>query len=532
MLHRPGSPSYPSPGLFYLLACRVYVLDAEGHVPVARSVLVGRDVPVVGEFQKRLGVASAAEKRKREPAFGIVRFPVKGKTDHLGVEGYRFFQVADPYHGVKIFHLAGSAVCPILPMLLLSHIVRCSSKLKPQGCVMENSTFSPFSASWTTDVVSDKIQKLRLRLLDLGYRNPLLATRFSGRSNSYIRVVDELPDVLFSRLSSQSQFIFKSLPQLEDNPWDEETEEFQNALAGAQINDEEYAEILKNLDPSDENAFVEEKEAERTLRDRVRRDLGMPLRQKTTDHHSLVQHARNNGISPSYELPIEEERSADGRHEDDYIQTLLLPEVLERTASRLISKNRSWQQETGINVMQAAFGFLEWKDPENNRRNFSPLILLPVVVEKKRTGRGSVEFCVRGTEDPSEGNKVIAEKLFRDFDIELPRYQTGSSIESYMAEVARLSQMRITHWRVRRYVAFGVFPSVQLAMYHDLDIERERIHPNHIVGRILGATAGSSSDSSDISLFAEDYEVDTPRIESRVSVLVDNADFLAVQRHG
>ena len=43
--------------------------------------------------------------------------------------------------------------------------------------------------------VRERIEVLRDRLLDLSRRNPLVATRFSDRSNAYVRVVDELPDV-------------------------------------------------------------------------------------------------------------------------------------------------------------------------------------------------------------------------------------------------------------------------------------------------------------------------------------------------
>jgi hypothetical protein len=46
-------------------------------------------------------------------------------------------------------------------------------------------------------LVKQKIENLRPKLLDLSRRNPLIATKLGPRSNSRIRAVDELPDILF-----------------------------------------------------------------------------------------------------------------------------------------------------------------------------------------------------------------------------------------------------------------------------------------------------------------------------------------------
>ena len=68
-----------------------------------------------------------------------------------------------------------------------------------------------------------KIERLRNKLLDLSCHNSLLSIRLGSARNSCIRVVDELPDVLFSRLYSRGKFTFQPLPPLplEENPEDE-----------------------------------------------------------------------------------------------------------------------------------------------------------------------------------------------------------------------------------------------------------------------------------------------------------------------
>ena len=366
------------------------------------------------------------------------------------------------------------------------------------------------------DLVHARIEALRPKLLDLSRRNPLISTRLGGRTASYIRVVDELPEVLFYELPRGNSLKFAPLPPLEHDPADEKSDEFQIALKEARITDEKYAELLEALDPADEDFLEKQQKAERAMRDRVREALGMAPRQTTHDY-SLAQHARNNHISPSFELPFNDERAVDGRHDDKLIQTLLLPDVLERTANRLITKCRIWQLETGLNVMYGAFGFLEWKDPNSQERSFSPLVLLPVAIERKTRPSGP-EFIVSGADEPGEMNQVLRTKLRLEFGVELPAFK-GGSIEEYLEAVEEAAPLGI-EWRVRRYVAFGVFPSSRLAMYHDLDTKRPGFATNDIVGTLLGGTEAHG----DAPPYSPDYDVDDPEIEANVPLLVTEAD--------
>ena len=114
----------------------------------------------------------------------------------------------------------------------------------------------------------------------------------------------------------------------------------------------------------------------------------MPAARQTSRDVSLPQHARNNHISPSYDLPLPSEEHEDGRHTDDDIQTLLLPDDLERKMNALTTKCRTWMQETGINVLHVAFGFLEWMESDASRSSLAPLVLLPIEIERRKTRSG------------------------------------------------------------------------------------------------------------------------------------------------
>ncbi|MFQ5686258.1 MAG: DUF4011 domain-containing protein [Candidatus Scalindua sp.] len=257
-------------------------------------------------------------------------------------------------------------------------------------------------------LINTRIEKLRPKLLDLTRRNPLLSTKFSDRSHSHIRVVDELPQVLFEMMTSGSMK-FDLLPPLEEDPKDEKTMEFQRALSSARLIDEVYLNKLENIDQDSEDSANQLAVAERELRDRLREELGLYPRQTKTNI-TLVHHARNNHIRPGYELPLSSETHSDGRHEDDLIQTLLLPDLFERRLNSLISKCNTWRQETGINVLKAAYGFLEWKESPTSDPSLAPLILLPVEIEKKKT-RSGFEYSVSGQDEDPETNTVLVEKI-------------------------------------------------------------------------------------------------------------------------
>ena len=135
---------------------------------------------------------------------------------------------------------------------------------------------------------------------------------------------------------------------------------------------------------------------ERELKDRVRAQLGLASRVEKSEIN-LTQHAKNNGISPSYELPDPDDEHEDGRHTDENIQVLLLPADLDRKLNAILSKSRTWIQETGMNVLQVAFGFLEWSDDVQADSSFAPLILVQAEL-RKRERRKAQSFPLREPE--------------------------------------------------------------------------------------------------------------------------------------
>ena len=70
---------------------------------------------------------------------------------------------------------------------------------------------------------------MRKELLVLDKRNPLFHSAHRVNNYSYIRVIDELPDVLCNKIKYE-EMSFKSLPDVETELEDEKTDQFRIQL--------------------------------------------------------------------------------------------------------------------------------------------------------------------------------------------------------------------------------------------------------------------------------------------------------------
>jgi hypothetical protein len=80
---------------------------------VAGPDLVGSGIPVVGQFEHRVGrFVAVADESQRKSSVRIVGAPQLAHAEHLSVEGKCTIEVADAQHGMKYSHGNSSAVWP------------------------------------------------------------------------------------------------------------------------------------------------------------------------------------------------------------------------------------------------------------------------------------------------------------------------------------------------------------------------------------------------------------------------------------
>ncbi|MGQ0663655.1 MAG: DUF4011 domain-containing protein [Pseudomonadota bacterium] len=359
-----------------------------------------------------------------------------------------------------------------------------------------------------------------MRLLDLTNRNRLLNFKFSGLSRRQVRLIDDLPDELMGRLEVGKRLAFKSLPELGDEPKDEKDDKFILALEQAKRSNEEYLAALDKLGDDEDGEGT--RQVERALRDRLRRALGMPDR-LLRDMISRVEWARRNGIEPSFDLPIPDpKRKPKETYVDRHIQTLLLPDELESALSAIYDQTRTALQETGVNTLYLALGYLEWYEaPSSQMPMYAPLLLHPVDIERKIVG-GKYRYSIGSLGEGTEINITLSERLHKDFHRRLPVLDEDDKPEAYFRKV-QAAIKDVPRWRVRRFAVAGHFAFARLVMFHDLEDAGWPGGRGVIVNPVIAKLFASHGTAAE-AFFAEEYAVDEPAIAAKVPLLITDAD--------
>ena len=113
----------------------------------------------------------------------------------------------------------------------------------------------------------DKLENLRIKILDFSRSNPLINTRMGTNYQNYIRVIDEHPEVILNGLEF-SEFELTPLPTLEDEPKDELNSKFENRFKELLVTDELYFEELLKLEEEKDTSQDSLQKAQRELKDR------------------------------------------------------------------------------------------------------------------------------------------------------------------------------------------------------------------------------------------------------------------------
>ena len=376
--------------------------------------------------------------------------------------------------------------------------------------------------------VKECIEKYRALLLDTSRRNSLISFNHSERSHQHIRVIDELPDFLYSEFLDGKQLTFLALPEDGQSPPDEKTQEFLKHLEQTKLTDQDYIEAIDSIDEDEEGALDKLKEIERKLRNKIREVLELPV-WKEKNSLTNAELAQKHRLDPSYEMPgpTPDNHEAPERHTDEFIQTLLKPEEMSHKLSGLNSCVQTDIEESGVNTLYAAFGFLEWyESPSSDKKCISPLLLLQLEIEKKQSHEGYT-YCVASTSQEPELNLSLSERLRKDLGIELPEFTGEDKPESYINKVAKLIKEakfpQKEKWMIRRFITIGRFHFARMVMFNDLSPSQwpgdSEVSTNEVVQSLF---AGSDSEPS--SEHAEEYDIDTAEVEAIVPLLITPAD--------
>lgn len=167
----------------------------------------------------------------------------------------------------------------------------------------------------------------------------------------------------------------------------------------------------------------------------------------------------------------------------------LSPEDLDTRAVEIYRKAQTSLKEGGSNTLFLAVGFLSWKPKEkDDRRHRAPLILLPVLLERKSV-RSGVKMLA--SDDEPRFNTTLLEMLKKDFGIEikglhgqLPQDNSGVDVRGIWYKV-RQAIKEVSGFEVLEDVVLGHFSFAKYLMWKDLLDRTEALKHNPVVNHLL-----------------------------------------------
>lgn len=172
----------------------------------------------------------------------------------------------------------------------------------------------------------------------------------------------------------------------------------------------------------------------------------------------------------------------------------------QRVLRNLKSKAKRSIDELGINTLYLSFGFLRWHAPnEAATSNLAPLVLVPVTLSCDSIRD---PFVLALHDDEAVLNPTLAEKLHRDFGIDLPSFDMDISLESYFSDIERA--VRSMGWSVERRTALSILSYQKLSMYKDLERRDARIRENPVIKALCGDGSCLTAPPNDIDSFSHD----------------------------
>lgn len=162
---------------------------------------------------------------------------------------------------------------------------------------------------------------------------------------------------------------------------------------------------------------------------------------------------------------------------------------------KLIRQNaRSHYNEFGFHSSYLIFGFLRWKEIESADAFSSPLLMVPVEIEK---GDNEIAFEILLRNDEAiKLNPVIIKKLWDDFGINLNEF---AEIEFSQDNIKDISIQEILEklevhfddpdWAVEYRIMLDNFNFQNFAIYKDLENNREQFFQNPLIALLTGSTS-------------------------------------------
>jgi hypothetical protein len=300
------------------------------------------------------------------------------------------------------------------------------------------------------------LERMRLRLLDLSARNPLL--NYTHPRASSLRIVDEIPTVVLDALITGRSYRFA--PLLSANAPAPAGDPPPRAFARRRNGNGKTAAASSEALNGDAEADA--------LSERERREAARVARAEREE--KLRALAKELGIDPSYDLQAAPASDV-SRHGDTRLQTLLTPDELETRLQKMQASAVTAIQESGANMLHLLFGFVEWTDVAGEKPRSAPLVLLPVTMSRLTLDPSThtYPYTVAASGEDWSTNVTLQEMCRKNFGFALPSVEAEEDLEHYFGRVEEVLRTAASEWKLRRQLTLGLVSFGKILMWRDLD---------------------------------------------------------------
>ena len=189
-------------------------------------------------------------------------------------------------------------------------------------------------------------------------------------------------------------------------------------------------------------------------------------------------------------------------------------------------------QESGVNILYIALGFLDWTNGKDTQRVYrAPLILMPIEITRKSVNSG---FLLQAHEDEPRFNPTLLEMLKQDFALEIPELEGSLPTDEHGLDVNKiLTILRnkikdIAGWEVEDSVVVSTFSFAKYLMWNDLcervDALKESPVVKHLIESPRDMYTGTGVD------FPDPRQLDAARHprDTFIPLLADSSQIAAV----
>lgn len=191
---------------------------------------------------------------------------------------------------------------------------------------------------------------------------------------------------------------------------------------------------------------------------------------------------------------------------------------------KIEKKSREAIEETGINIIYLAFGFIEWKESETSNLVFkAPILLAPIQIENKSY---TDPFFIKSTDDELIVNPTFAFKMETEYGIKIPDYE-GEGFYSYIQKIERI--VKKLKWNVTSECKIGPFSFLKINMYKDLKDNKGKILKNENIRLLLNERKDDISDDEAKEEASKGHRLKNPLVELHSVVDADSSQIEAIE---